>query len=146
VPHASMADNCEMNTPRLVDYARFRALSGLELCHYMEPLLVDPATQVSIDVLDRMLSELPTYDEYHLVYALTLGAKLSPDTFASHLPRFLAHEQGSVWSTALNCLNQLSDKYVTQELVNSVRRVYSTSPGKAWIPEVLGKLEKRLST
>src|SRR4051794_19093090 len=98
-----------MNNPETIDYFKFTDLSGLDLCYYMEPLVVAPTIQISDDILARMLSDLPTYDEYHLVYALALGVKYSPDTFASKLPQFLAHEQGSVWSAALNSLNQLPD-------------------------------------
>jgi len=132
-----------MNTTHSVDYAKFTALSGLDLCHYMEPLIGDPTTRVSNEMLDRMLSEMPQYDAYHLVYALILGTRFAPVTFASQLPAFLAHEDGSVWSTALNRLDHLPDEYVTQELVESVRRVRSAHPEKLWVAEALGKLEKR---
>jgi hypothetical protein len=133
-----------MSATQSIDLAKFTALSGLELCHYMEPLVADPATRVSGKALEQMLLELDNYDEYHVVYAITLGAKFSPATFASRLPRFLAHEQPSVWSTALNSLDHLPDDYVTPELVDSVRKVHFASPGKAWVAEILGKLEKRL--
>lgn len=130
-------------TKPAVEYDKFIALTGLELCHYMEPLLNDPRTRVSSNALERMRSELSAYDEYHLVYALTLGAKYSPETFAMQLPLYLTHEQGSVWSSALRSLEQLPDEYVTHALVELVRDVRSAHPTKTWVVEVLDRLEKR---
>ena len=111
----------------------------------MEPLVNDPTATVPQGTLGQILSELPGYDEYHLVYALTLGAKHSPEMFAMRLPQYLAHQEGSVWSAAMRCLDGLPDSLVTQALVDSVRRVHFSHPRKAWIGEVLGRLEKRLS-
>jgi len=133
-----------MNSTPTVEYERFVSLGGMDLYAYMEPLVVDPRTTVSANVLQHMLSELPTYDEYHLVYALTLGAKHSPETYAACLPLYLAHEQGSVSSAALNGLDQLPGNCVTKPLVDSVRRIQSLYPSKAWIAESLARLEQRL--
>jgi hypothetical protein len=133
-----------MNSPWSIDYATFVSLSGLALCHYMEPLLRDPATQVSTEVLGTMLSELSTYDEYHLVYALTVGARISPPTFAPQLPKFLCHEQDSVCAAAVNGLDQLPDTCVTDDLVDSVRAIHRACEGKAWLVDVLRRLERRL--
>lgn len=133
-----------MRTTAFVEYHKFIALNGLDLCRYMEPLLSRPETQVSRNVLERMRSELPTYDEYHVVYALTLGAKFSPETFALHLPAYLAHELGSVWSCALRCLDQLPDKYITDALICLIRDVQGSCPAKTWIGELLGRLEERM--
>lgn len=133
-----------MGTAPTVEYDKFIALSGLELCDYMEPLLADPATRVSLDALRRMRFELSSYDEYHLVYALELGAKFSPGSFSGLLPLYLAHEHGSVWSSALRGLGQLPDECVTNALVESVRDVCSSHPAKTWVAEVLDRLGKRL--
>jgi hypothetical protein len=133
-----------MSAKSNVEYEKFIAIGGLDLCHYMEPLLGDCTTTVSEDVLCRMLSELPTYDEYHLVYALTLGIKHSPQTFAMQLPLYLSHEEASVWSTAFNSLDQLPGEYVTQALVDSVRKVHASCPAKPWIADILNRLEERL--
>ena len=133
-----------MSTTAFVEYDEFIALNGLDLCRYMEVLLSRPETQVSPDVLKRIRSELPTYDEYHVVYALTLGTTFSPETFARHLPAYLAHEQGSVWSCALRCLDQLPDKYITDALVGLVRDMQASYRAKAWIGEILVRLEKRM--
>jgi len=146
MPPEKSLSGCEMNDLKQFDYETFIGLSGLDLCHHMEPLVIAPAIQIPEDALKRMLSELPTYDEYHLVYALALGAKYSPATFASKLPQFLVHEQGSVWSTALNSLVQITDKYITNNLIDNLRRVYDAHPQKAWVSDILVKLERRLST
>ena len=135
-----------MNTTSTFNYDKFIKLSELELSHYMEPLVINPTTIISKAALLRMLSELPTYDEYHIVYALELGAKYSPETFAMQLPQYLTYEQGSVWSAALRNLEQLPNEYVTNALVDSVRKVHSSYSTKAWITKVLDSLEKRLNS
>ena len=133
-----------MITTAPFEYKKFIALSGLDLCHYMEPLLSDRATVVSVEDLHRIFSELPTYDEYHLVYGLTLGAKHSPETFAMQLPLYLAHRVGSVRCTALNSLAQVPGKYVTNDLADLLRKVHSSYPANPWITDALGTLEMRL--
>jgi hypothetical protein len=133
-----------MNATPNIEYDKFTALGGLDLCHYMEPLLNDCTASVSGDMLDHMLSELPTYDEYHLVYALELGARHSPKTFAMQLPLYLAHEQGVVWSAALRNLEQLPSEYVTDTLVDLVRSAHNSYPQKPWIIDALRTLEIRL--
>ena len=70
-----------MSTTSAFDYVRFLTLTGSDLVTYMEPLVNDSATRVPQDILKVMLSDLPTYDEYHLVYALELGAANSPKSF-----------------------------------------------------------------
>ena len=132
-----------MSESTVLDYDKFVALEKLSVCAYMEPF-VNERTVVGKDVLDQMLINLPTYDEYHLVYAIEIGAKHDPDRFAPQLPVYLAHEQGSVWSAAMRNLIALSDRYVTQGLVNSVRNVYSKNADKKWIRDVLDQLESRL--
>jgi hypothetical protein len=127
------------------DYEQFKMLGGLDLCHFMEPLLRDSATEFPTGTLDRLLADLPTYDEYHLVYALTLGAKHSPQSFATELPKYLAHENGSVWSTALNALDQLDGEQVTNDIVESVRTVFLRSENKAWMGDLLARLQYRLA-
>jgi hypothetical protein len=110
----------------------------------MEPLVNDPMTKVSKDVLERMLSELPTYDEYHLVYALELGGAHSPETFALHVPQYLAHEEASVCCTAFRVLSKLPEEYITQDLVDSVRKIVSSYPVRKFVAEILDMLTKRM--
>jgi hypothetical protein len=148
-----------MTTATSFDYDRFVTLDGLELCHYVEGLLADPAATISSVSLERMLSELPGYDEYHLVYALTLGAAHSPQTFGPVLPQYLAHEESSVCCTAFNLLSKLPDAAITQDLIESVRKVperrlFFTKPdtgervcpgtNSRLVAEILGELTRRL--
>src|SRR5437660_12777892 len=108
-----------MNQPSDFQYDRFRTLSESELVAYMEPLINDPKIHVPSGVIERMLSELPTYDEAHLVYALELLGYNAPETIAPHVPQFLAHQYGSVRCAASRILQHLPDLHVSHELVDS---------------------------
>jgi hypothetical protein len=135
----------EMNRSGTVDYDRFVSLERLDLCHFMDAVLADPTTRVSKDVLERMLSELSDYDEYHLLYALELGAKYSPETFARHLPQYLADEHASVVCSAYNALDRLPNEYVTQDLIDSASRALaSVYPERESFAGILERLESRL--
>src|SRR5262245_2687600 len=104
------------------DYNRFLELRDSELANYVEPLLDNRAEPVPTETLERMLSELPQYDDQHLVYALLLGVDRAPTVFAQYLPQFLSHDEGAVRCTAINLLVQLPDEHVSLNLVNSVER------------------------
>jgi hypothetical protein len=130
-------------------YDRFISLSDLDLSAYVEPFLGHQTRTVSQGDLQRILSELGKYDESHLVYAIELGADRSPQMFAAHVPPYLAHEHGSVRCAASRFLEHLSDEYVTQELIDSVRRALSSYPEtffptRDFFADILPKLEKRL--
>ena len=109
-----------------INYQTFLALTGEALASYMEPLLTDPNTDPPPGILEAMLTELPGYDEYHLVYALELGATRLPGTFAPHLPRYLEHRDASVCSAAARLLTKLPDAVVTEAIINSVGDVRET--------------------
>lgn len=128
------------------EYRRFVVLAGSELCAYMEPLIRDPTMRVSQEMLDRMLSELCTYDEYHLVYALLLGADRSPDTFLVHVPEYLAHEHDSVFCTAFNILDRLPEECITQDLIDSARRVLSSHHTRNSATDLLERLVKSMGS
>lgn len=127
-----------------LDYNRFIELQELELCRYVEPFIIDVSAFVAPATLERVRSELPRYDEFHLVYALTLGTKFSPATFSMELPQFLGHARGAVWSSALRAIDGLPDQHVTAALVAAVRRVYALHPDRRWIGDALSRLEGRL--
>jgi hypothetical protein len=128
------------------DYESFMTLQSLELCRYMEPLVADPGTSVPQEALHRMLAELDTYDQYHLVYALELGSKYFPDLFVKAVPRFLAREEGSVRGTVLRILERLSRKHLSDELIGVVRRSIAPGPLHDVAKRVLAQLESRLQT
>jgi len=127
-----------------VEYDKFIMLQGLDLCHYMEPLVGDPRTNVSTHILNRMLAELPTYDEYHLVYALQLGADHLPEVFIQHVPKYLASKHGSVFCMAFNILDRLADKYITQDLIDSAHGVALSRRVENMVAKMLVRLEDRL--
>lgn len=127
-----------------VEYDKFIMLQGLDLYHYMEPLVCDPRTNVSTHILNRMLAELPAYDEYHLVYALMLGVDHFPEGFITHVPKYLASEHGSVCCTACNILDRLADEYITQDLIDSARGVALSRRVENMVAKMLVRLEDRL--
>jgi hypothetical protein len=130
----------------IFEYEKFIKLQALELCNYVEPLLRDPATIVPKDDLERMYSELGTYDQYHLVYALELGNARLPDLFIRAVPSFLSSQEGSVSCAVWNLLNRLPDRYITRELVDSARDARVFRPLRDFAKEVLARLESRLAT
>ena len=125
-------------------YDRFLSLDGLALASYMEPLVNDPTAIVDKAMLERVLSQLSTYDEDHLVYGLALGAAHSPQTFAQLLPQYLAHEEASVCCTAVNALNSLPAMYITQDLCESAQSTVSLYPVRDFVREVPETLRKRM--
>ena len=133
-----------MNAAAGFDYERFVELSGSSLVDYMEPLVDDPGVPIPPGALDRLLSDLPSFnDEYHLVYALTLGAYRSPETFAQHLPPYLANEHQSVRLAASRMLIHLPDAFIGSDLVEAVRHFLLSCPEKEHMADMLDELEKR---
>jgi len=133
-----------MSEARDFDYHKFIRLAGSELCAYMEPLVADAKTLLSKEVFDRFLSELPEYDEYHLVYALQLGADHSIHSFLPHIPEYLLDERASVFCTAFNILNGLPNEYITQDLIDSVRGLVSSPAARKFVADLPDKLERRM--
>jgi hypothetical protein len=113
----------QMNTTKNFDYEMFLALAGSDVVAYMERLVNDTTTKISRDDLERMLLDLPMFDEYHLVYALELGIAHAPDIFAPQIPQYLGHGSAAVCSTASRVLNKLPSQYVTQNLIDAVRSI-----------------------
>src|SRR3954447_501170 len=102
------------------EYSRFIGLSDSDLYAYVEPFL-DPRTPLPGDVLQKMLAELPTYDEPHLVYSIELGPDHAPDLFAPVVPQYLSHESQAVRCAASRALNRLPDRLITKNLVDAAR-------------------------
>jgi len=101
------------------DYETFVNLQQSDLYAYMEPLLaVDVNLVVQRDVLERVFLELPSYDEYHLVYGLELGGRYCPDLFIGIMPRYLKHPARSVWCAAFRVLDNAPSDSLTPEILN----------------------------
>jgi hypothetical protein len=137
-----------MNHPSDFQYERFRALSGSELVAYMEPLINDPSIRIPSEVIERMILDLPTYDDDHLVYALELLGYNAPERITPHVPRFLAHPSGSVRCAASRILQHLPDGRISRDLVDSVRGALASYapdffPGREFFASVLEDLERR---
>src|SRR5262249_15874836 len=105
-----------------------RSLTGSDLVEYMEPIVTDPSAVVPSTALDRIASEIGTYDEYHLVYGLELGPDHAPDLFAPAVPEFLSHESQTVRCAAFRALNRLPDRLITKPLLDAGRTALSSCP------------------
>jgi hypothetical protein len=126
------------------DYSRFMALSDSELFAYVEPFL-NPTSPLPEDILQRLFSELPTYDEAHSVYTIELGPDHAPELFAPILPQYLSHKSQAVRCSASRALNRLPARLITKELVHAARAALSSCPEKeraVWVG-VLDDLDKR---
>jgi len=117
-----------MSQSNQFEYERFATLNESELSAYMEPFANDPSLPIAPEALLRMCSELPTYDEYHLVYALEVGSDRLPETFACRVPPYLAHDRQCVRLAAAAVLDRLPSAVITQHLVNSVRQALLRCP------------------
>jgi hypothetical protein len=135
----------EMNPCQNFDFDRFVELVGLDLCLYMEPIIQDKTAVVSDEVIDRLVSGLPTYDEYHLAYALQLGVDHSPQLFLRYVPNYLAHEGDSVFCTALNILDKLPSSRITEDLVSSVRLVARSGSLRPMVQDAVVALADRMT-
>jgi hypothetical protein len=134
-----------MSTLNDFDYEEFLRLSGLDLCRRMEPLLLDPRLHVDRQVVERLVTDLRTFrDEYHLVYALELLAKIAPELAVKQAPRYLAHSYGSVWCAAHNILVRLPDSLLTPELVADVETVALRNPGNNYVQKTWKELKARM--
>ena len=133
-----------MNEIADFDYDRFISLQQVNLAHYMEAVIRNRSALVPGELLDRLLSELPRYDGYHLAYALQIGFDRSPEAFLPRLPHYLASAEAGVCSTVYNILDHLPASQVTQELVDSVRAVVSLGLPWKGLADIVDKLDARL--
>ncbi len=95
----SGANREETVSTKSFEYDRFAELSDSDLYAYVEPFL-NRLVPIPQDELQRMHSELPAYDESHLIYAMELGPDRAPDLFASVIPQYLSHTSQSVRCSA----------------------------------------------
>ena len=133
-----------MTEPKSIDYHTFMSLNGLRLVEYVEPLLIDPAIDVPAEMLAKLLSQLSELDEFHLVYALQLGATFSLESFLPRFSTFLNHKHDSVRCTALNILDRIPDKHVSRELVEAVRQALESNTIAGFGCDAFRRLELRL--
>jgi len=104
-----------MNTST-IDYARFRNLSGTDLAAYIGD---DWCTRpLGTAFLDLCLTEIERFDEYHLVYAIELGALHDPERFSRLIPKYLADKRTSVWTAAFRALCRIPS--ITSEVYKDI--------------------------
>jgi hypothetical protein len=109
------------------DYSRFVELSSSDLYAYVEPFL-NPSVPIPQNVLQRMLSDLPNYDEPHLAYAIELGPDHAPDLFAPVLASYLSHNSQAIRCSASRALSRLPKRLLTKNLVDIARTALVSSP------------------
>lgn len=124
------------------DYPKFLSLSGSAVVAYMEPLLNDPALVVGPEDLRRLAAALPSFDEYHLVYAIEVGTDSLPSLFALPVARCLTHRDQSVRLAAHRALSRLPAHAITEALVNATRAAVAAGAPAAEVgdlPDVLAR-------
>lgn len=111
------------------DLATFETLQGEELYAYMEPIVCSLNAVVEADDLERMARKLSEYvDEYHLVYAIELGADHSPEVFAELIPKYLSHSEQSVRLATSRALGRLPERVITMRLLGAVETSLKSCP------------------
>lgn len=117
----------------LQDFDRF---SAAELHDFVEPKLLDPKFEFGNEAIEILLAGTPTYDEYHLVYAIVILAKFAPEKIALKLPGFLLHDLDSVRCAAVNAINQLDPAAMSEQLVDEIERIKKIAGSDKFINEV----------
>ena len=112
------------------DYDHFVELSGDSLIEYADPLASSLDIVISPEDIDRLKAHLDAYDEYHLVYAIEIGTDNAPSDFASEIPRFLGHEQASVFCVADRVLRRLATEFLTPSLISEVEKIAKVVPDR----------------
>lgn len=119
-------------------YATFCSLNGPSLVEYMEGFVNDPSTSVPADDLERMATELNSYDEYHQVYAIELGMDRMPTYFAPFVLSCLSSDKQSVRLAAHRRLSQLET--ISEELVHACEKVVSLEPQYEDVSDIVTRL------
>lgn len=118
----------------------FDQLEGAELLRYAEALLADDGGKVSKKQFQHLLNNLHKYDQYHLVYALEIGARHYPCSLALVLPDFLQHTDDSVVCAAMNALGSLPAECLSERLLQQLGTV---SVNSRWL-QVVRSLQEKL--
>ena len=125
------------------DLAKFNTLQGEELYEYMHPFMWSADSIVDPNDVAAIASQLSSYnDEYHLVYAIELGADHQADLFAGLIPPFLSHKEQSVRLAASRALERLPERVVTTHLLNAVETALKSCPES----DHMQKLTERFKT
>jgi hypothetical protein len=124
-------------------YAAFAKHTRIALHNYMEPIIADPTFCPDLDIAERMLSELDSYDQYHLVYALLMCFRVLPQRLIALLPDYLGHDDPAVYSTAINLLDQTEEQYLSRVVLEQAQRVLDIHPERQFLKDVVDRLEVR---
>ena len=107
------------DVPTKFDYQRFLSLSTSDLVAYMEPMVNDPMAFVGPEDLRSVATNLGSFDEYHLVYAIELCTDLLPSLFSLPVANCLTHRCQSVRLAAHRALCRLPSQEITDALILS---------------------------
>jgi hypothetical protein len=127
------------------DYERFLKLSGSDLVEYIEPLIYDSGVAVPGEVIERLIADLDSFDEYHLVYSLEFGTRRNPKTFAPLIPPYLAHKDQSVRFAAEGLLRRLPESCLTAGVADAVRTALASCPESDRMPELAAIVGNRVT-
>ncbi len=100
----------------------FLTREGASLLEYCSDLL-DEGVEVdfSSDEVDSLRDSMECMDASHLVFALEIGAKISPKTFIALAPYYLRHSELSVACAAARVLSQSRRELIGDATINEVR-------------------------
>src|SRR5438445_13012201 len=133
-------------TQRAFDYQRFRSLAATDLVAYMEPIVTDPAVVVPPAALERIATEMDTYDEYRLVYSIELGMEHMPDLFAFEIVRFLSHECQSVRLAVYRNLSRLPPEMISDALIQTCDLAFKSGKQFPDVCDIVELLHNKQST
>jgi len=125
-------------------YERFISLSGSALYDYLEPYLGDPHLTIHQNDLKQLLSDIPSFDECHLVYAIELGPDRAPDIFSSILPSCLSHEKQTVRLAASRALERLPSNCVSPDLIFALKENLLSCPEAKHLAYLSKDMEQRM--
>lgn len=111
------------STAEQFSHERFMSLSGTALWDYM-PQFYD--TTIPSELTGRIIRELDSLDNEHLVAVIEFVATCAWDDFAAVVPRYLAHESQSVRLAASRFLRRLPR--ATQEVLEAAKCFAASCP------------------
>jgi hypothetical protein len=125
------------------NYQRFQSLSDNNLFAYLVELLNDATISISDQDIERIKSELETFDDYHLIFAIEVGMDRRPDIFLSLVPKYLAHPELSVRLAVHRTLLNLPEDLLTDQLIEIVEKQVALKPRRSDVFELPLLLSQR---
>jgi hypothetical protein len=124
-------------------YEQFVKLTESNVFSYVEPFVADSRVPIPHEILQKILADLSTFDESHLVYAIELGPDRAPDLFAGVLPQLLTHPSRSVRLAASRALERLPADFISRQLIDDIEKSLSHCPEGEYFMTLLEVLQER---